>query len=360
VRAERAPTRKPRKTKAPIAVGVPETAATLPVLGPVSTPRPLQRVESAYSPDERVSFALLLVPVLLMSFAIGTMQAIAPKDSARRQLALLPAPVATPASAAALEIAPEPPLAKLPMALPPAQAVRAASIDETIEVSVPDTIEPVLPDMSIVAQAAPVERAGRCVGPPRTGPAQTATYSSVAPASPAAFGLRLAAVARAQTDDLVVYTDRYRDIGFPMGDVPSFYGVCTDVVIRAYRALGIDLQVLVHKARIGTGDPSIDHRRTRTLRRFFERNGTSLPVTDFVEEYQPGDIVTYSRPDGRGSQSHIAVVADVIAPSGRPMIVHNRGWGPQLEDALFANQMTGHYRFSGARQEALLGATVAQ
>lgn len=327
--------------------------------GPVSTPQQLLRVESAYSTDERVSFALLLVPVLLMSFAVGAIQTLAPKDSARRQLALLPAPVAAPASTAPLTIASEPPLAKVPMVLPPAQAVRAASLDETIEVSAPDTLAPVAPDTSVVAQPAPAERVGRCVGPPRSLPTQAAADASGPPEKPTAFGLRLATVARTQTEDLVVYTNRYRDIGFPMGDVPSFYGVCTDVVIRAYRALGIDLQVLVHKARIGTGDPSIDHRRTQTLRRFFERNGTSLPVTDFVEEYLPGDIVTYSRPDGRGSQTHIAVVADVVAPSGRPMIVHNRGWGPQLEDALFANHMTGHYRFSGASptQEALLGVT---
>ena len=156
----------------------------------------------------------------------------------------------------------------------------------------------------------------------------------------------LARAARAQTGDLVIYKDGYRQIGFPMGDVPRFYGVCTDVVVRAYRALGIDLQVLVHKARIGTGDPSIDQRRTKTLRRFFERYGESLPVTDYVEEYQPGDIVTYYRASGRTSQMHIAIVSDVIAPSGRPMIVHNRGWGPQLEDALFASNVTGHYRFN--------------
>jgi uncharacterized protein YijF (DUF1287 family) len=178
----------------------------------------------------------------------------------------------------------------------------------------------------------------------------------------------LAKAARAQTEDLVVYTDAYRQIGFPMGDMPAFYGVCTDVVIRAYRTLGIDLQVLVHEARIGTGDASIDHRRTRTLRRFFERSGVSLPVTDFVESYRPGDIVTYHRPGGRTSQSHIAIVSDVIAPSGRPMIVHNRGWGPQLEDALFASEITGHYRFGSAapaeqadsRQPAPFAARLAQ
>jgi hypothetical protein len=171
--------------------------------------------------------------------------------------------------------------------------------------------------------------------------------AAVAP-SLEAFGRMLAAAARRETEDLVVYTDKYRDMGFPMGDVRPLYGVCTDVVVRAYRALGIDLQVLVHNAKLGTGDPSIDHRRVETLRRFFAKYGTSIPVTDFAEEYQPGDIVTYRRPEGLGSQTHIAIVSDVIAPSGRPMVVHNRGWGPQLEDALFANGVTGHYRFFNA------------
>ena len=85
--------------------------------------------------------------------------------------------------------------------------------------------------------------------------------------------------------------------------------------------------------------------------RFFARHGVSIPVTEFPEDYQPGDIVTYHQPLGRGSQLHIAIVSDVIAASGRPMIVHNRGWGPQIEDALFYNKVTGHYRYSGPAQE---------
>lgn len=191
-----------------------------------------------------------------------------------------------------------------------------------------------------------------------TGAAQTlAVYA--APIAPAtwftpgdtpSFGQRLAAAARRQIDEFVVYDDAYRSIAYPRGDVPSLYGVCTDVVIRAYRDLGIDLQVAVQKARVGSGDRNIDHRRTETLRRFFQRAGVSLPVTTYAEDYLPGDIVTYTRPQntGRSSRSHIAMVSDVIAPSGRPMIIHNRGWGPQLEDALFVDRITGHYRFSGS------------
>ncbi len=161
------------------------------------------------------------------------------------------------------------------------------------------------------------------------------------------FGLRVAAAAVAQTRDLVIYTARYQAMAYPMGDVVSLHGACIDVVIRAYRAVGIDLQEEVQKARPGRGDPNIDHRRTENMRRFLERNGVSLPITNFPEDYKPGDIVTYHRPFSRISTSHIAVVSDVLAATGRPMIVHNRGYGAQLEDALFVDRITGHYRYTG-------------
>ena len=86
---------------------------------------------------------------------------------------------------------------------------------------------------------------------------------------------------------------------------------------------------------------------SEVLRRFFARQGESLPITAFAEDYLPGDIVTYYRPQNRRNRSHIAIVSAMVAPSGRPMIVHNRGWGPQIEDALFVDQITGHYRYNG-------------
>lgn len=171
----------------------------------------------------------------------------------------------------------------------------------------------------------------------------------VAAVAPDAFGKVLAEAALQQTRGFGVYTDSYRTIAFPMGDVPALFGVCTDVVIRAYRALGIDLQARVHTARVGALDPSIAHRRTYTLRRYFASRGASLPISDFTEDYLPGDIVTYYRPQNSGSKDHIAIVADVIGPSGRPMIIHNRGWGTQIEDALFVDKITGHYRYTGAQ-----------
>ena len=169
----------------------------------------------------------------------------------------------------------------------------------------------------------------------------------VVPILPAEFGNMLAAAAKAQTKDFVIYNATYKRIAYPMGDIPSLYGSCSDVIIRAYRSLGIDLQVLVQRARVGSGDPNIDHRRTETLRAFFSRHGEIIPVSNFPEDYKPGDIVTYYRPFSRVSRAHIAIVSDEIGPSGRPLIIHNRGWGPQLEDALFVDRVTGHYRFSG-------------
>ncbi|WP_439544479.1 DUF1287 domain-containing protein [Hyphomicrobium sp.] len=178
----------------------------------------------------------------------------------------------------------------------------------------------------------------------------SASFTAASPASLSdeAFGLELAKAAQSQVGKFVIYNDAYRSISYPMGDVNDLFGVCTDVVVRAYRALGIDLQALVHQARAGSGDTNIDHRRTEVLRRFFAAKGESLPPSAFAEDYRPGDIVTYYRPQNRGARAHIAMVSSVVAPSGRPMIVHNRGWGPQLEDALFVDEITGHYRYRSA------------
>ena len=166
---------------------------------------------------------------------------------------------------------------------------------------------------------------------------------------PVRFGLALAAAAKAQTNDLVIYNASYMSMAYPRGDVPMQFGVCTDVVIRAYRALDIDLQELVHLSRPGPSDANIDHRRTELLRRFFATYGEPLSISPYIEDYLPGDIVTYYRPQNKSSTAHIAMVTDVVAVTGRPMIAHNRGWGVQLEDALFVDQMTGHYRFRGLK-----------
>ena len=288
---------------------------------------------------------------MILTLAIAATQVFAPKDSARRQLALLPpatsvAGAAPLISLATLEFKALPPQGRSAGDIPAPLPARPALAGEGESLVAPvAAIPPLAPSDAVVARPAMVGRADRCVA---AAPASRSTPVGLEePATPEAFGLMLANAALAETEDLVVYTDKYRDIGFPMGDVPALYGVCTDVIVRAYRALGIDLQALVHKARLGTGDPSIDHRRTEVLRRFFESEGQSLPVTSFAENYRPGDIVTYYRPQNQRTRAHIAIVSSVMAPSGRLMIVHNRGWGPQLEDALFVDEITGHYRYRG-------------
>lgn len=161
------------------------------------------------------------------------------------------------------------------------------------------------------------------------------------------FGWRLANAALARRWVPVVYTPAYVKIDYPGGDVPWYTGVCTDVVVRSYRALGIDLQVEVHKARVGSGDTNIDHRRVNVLRKFFSRKGQSLPVTTDAALYKPGDIVTMHLPEGLSSKTHIAIVTQHKSAAGVPLIIHNRGYGVQLEDWLFARKITGHYRYDG-------------
>jgi uncharacterized protein YijF (DUF1287 family) len=172
------------------------------------------------------------------------------------------------------------------------------------------------------------------------------------------FENRLVAAALERTQHAVRYDGSYRPIDYPNGDVPDSIGVCTDVVIRAYRALGIDLQKRVHEdiaahfdhypsGRIWgmtRPDKNIDHRRVPNLQRFFTRHGTSLPVTDNASDYKPGDIVTWMLP---GNLPHIGVVSDQVnLRTGAPMIVHNIGAGPTLEDMLFHYPVTGHYHYS--------------
>lgn len=176
-------------------------------------------------------------------------------------------------------------------------------------------------------------------------------------AQPADFFERLVAAGHERTRRQVRYDGAYRRIPYPMGDVPDGIGVCTDLVIRSYRAVGLDLQELVHEDMrrhfssyppiwgLSRPDPNIDHRRVPNLRRFFERRGASLPISARGEDYRPGDLVTWTLPSGR---PHIGLVSEVRQEgTGRRKILHNIGSGPELEDMLFRFPITGHYRFSG-------------
>ena len=246
---------------------------------------------------------------------------------------------------------------------PPPEAVRTANVDQMAGSLAADTTNPdpiatamLSPDRSVTAQDLPggMDALGAGLTQCRIEPTPPMPITWT-PGDAESFGLALAAAARNQLKDFVIYNDRYTRLQYPMGDVHPMYGVCTDVIIRAYRALGLDLQELVQKTKSGSGDPNIDHRRVDTLRKFFSRFGESLPISTFAEDYRAGDIVTYWRPQNRHSRTHIAIVSDMIGPSGRPLIIHNRGWGPQQEDGLFVDEITGHYRFSG-----ITGATDAK
>ena len=173
------------------------------------------------------------------------------------------------------------------------------------------------------------------------------------------FSSKLSNAALGRLRSNVTYDGSYVNIAYPWGDVPSNIGVCTDVVIRSYRKLGIDLQQQVHrdmsaafhaypnlkKWGLTKPDTNIDHRRVYNLRAFFARRGASLPITHNPLDYRPGDLVTWMvGPD----LPHIGIVVDrpSRADPRRKMIVHNIAQGPKMEDVLFRFHITGHYRYT--------------
>jgi uncharacterized protein YijF (DUF1287 family) len=186
-------------------------------------------------------------------------------------------------------------------------------------------------------------------------------HLAVAQAAPADPAAALVTAALERTKQSVRYDASYQSIAYPMGDVPDTIGVCSDVVIRSYRALGIDLQRLIHEDMkqsfeaypnhwgLTHTDRNIDHRRVPNIRRFLERRGAELQVTADPKDYKPGDLVTWNlgakRLFYRRHVPHIGIVSDQTNSSGRPLIVHNIGRGPRLEDMLFRYTITGHYRF---------------
>jgi uncharacterized protein YijF (DUF1287 family) len=174
------------------------------------------------------------------------------------------------------------------------------------------------------------------------------------------FGSDLAAAAAEQAEHRVVYDPAYVSIPYPWGDVPADRGVCADVIVRAYRALGVDLQQRVHEDMTAAfdayptywsltrPDPNIDHRRVLNLETFFSRAGERLPPSDDPADYRPGDVVAWNLRGDAGFLPHMGVVLDETGPSGRPLIAHNIGRGPQVEDVLFDWPMTGRYRYAVA------------
>lgn len=169
---------------------------------------------------------------------------------------------------------------------------------------------------------------------------------------------RLVDAAREQIGVTTLYDPTYVRLGYPGGDVAPERGVCTDVIVRAYRrAFGLDLQRLVHEDMaanfaaypktwgLKATDRNIDHRRVGNLAAFFSRRGVSLAVSQNPADFQPGDLVTQMLP---GNLPHIAIVSSGRSTDvpERPLVIHNIGAGAREEDTLFVFRQTGRYRFA--------------
>ncbi|WP_306353624.1 DUF1287 domain-containing protein [Flavobacterium sp. '19STA2R22 D10 B1'] len=171
----------------------------------------------------------------------------------------------------------------------------------------------------------------------------------------ASFSQKLSDAAISLTKDKVEYNSAYFSIQYPGGDVPNDKGVCTDVIIRAYRKLGIDLQKEVHidmsknfskypkTWNLKKTDTNIDHRRVPNLQVFFTRFGQALPISEKASDYKTGDLVTWMI---GGKMPHIGIVSHKKTSDGKVnLIVHNVGAGQVLENCLFKYKITGHYRY---------------
>jgi uncharacterized protein len=238
---------------------------------------------------------------------------------------------------------------------------KPTSIRSTLTRSVPDSIPgasdgslapsvltadqpvPTIPTVAAAASVASTSTARPTSSSPSPDPTSTGS----------AAGLRLVAAARAQVGVTTGYDPAYVGLSFPGGDVDAKTGVCSDVVVRALRGLGIDLQERLHldmKAHFGeyptkwglsSPDPNIDHRRVPNIATYFARRGYEQPVTNDPADYQPGDIVWIKLP-----VDHIGIVSDRTI-EGRPLLIHNIGQGAREEDVLFSWKIVGRYRVVG-------------
>jgi len=167
--------------------------------------------------------------------------------------------------------------------------------------------------------------------------------------------LDLVVAARSQVGVTVSYDPAYVAIPYPMGDVDRATGVCTDVIVRAYRdAFGLDLQRLIHEDMranfsrypstwgLTRPDKNIDHRRVGNQAAFFARHGGELDLPDQPAAYRPGDLVTQTVPP---NLPHIVIVSDRVSADGTPLVIHNIGQGTQEEDRLFVYARKRRFRF---------------
>lgn len=158
-----------------------------------------------------------------------------------------------------------------------------------------------------------------------------------------------------QTRVTTGYDPSYIGIAYPGGDVPLETGVCSDVVVRAFRKAGIDLQKEIHNDMVrawsvypkkwgaARPDPNIDHRRVLNLMTYFDRQGKTLPISTDRDDYLPGDIVTWDLSNGI---EHIGIVVNAWSEVERCyLIVHSIGAGARSENVLLNWKITGHYRY---------------
>ena len=163
-------------------------------------------------------------------------------------------------------------------------------------------------------------------------------FTAASFANPEPFVSQLIQAAQERTRHKVIYDGSYEAIAYPMGDISLDRGVCTDLVIRAYRTLGVDLQQLVHEDMrdhfsqypkiwgLRKTDTNIDHRRVPNLQTFFKRHGKQLSISQDETHYKPGHLVTWILP---GNLPHIGIVSDrFVNNTNRPNIIHNIGRGP--------------------------------
>ena len=166
---------------------------------------------------------------------------------------------------------------------------------------------------------------------------------------------KLIDAAVAQAGVTTGYSPSYVSLDYPGGDVPKETGVCTDVIVRAFRGVGLDLQKEIHEDMslsfneypmrwgLQRPDSNIDHRRVPNLMTYFSRKQKAVPITSDAVDYRPGDLVTW---DLGGGVDHIGIVTDMMeVPNSTCMIVHNIGAGVRVEDVLFNWKITGHYRY---------------
>lgn len=194
--------------------------------------------------------------------------------------------------------------------------------------------------------------------------AETAATTATSPDAPSAMSPPLVAAARAQIGVVRLYDPTYFSLAYPGGDVPADRGVCTDVVIRALRTQGVDLQQAIHDDMrahfdryprqwgLSRPDRNIDHRRVPNQMRWFERNGWHQSIGSSADDFSPGDIVAWKL-TGSGLL-HIGIVSDRHSHDGTPLILHNINAGTQEDDLLFRHAIIGHYRQPAAVDQIAL------